>query len=130
MTRRVVIGQRADGTFGIFVSPPGVDAYTASDPDLLLNVSSRIPSVLQVGAIYSTQSVYLGLAVRPHVYIWGTGNSLGELPGYESVRGGVTRPAPLFADDPASDVDIAFDGSSMTVNCTARTIYAVYNYQL
>lgn len=34
MTNRVVLGQRANGNYGLFVSPAGVDANTAADIDL------------------------------------------------------------------------------------------------
>jgi hypothetical protein len=129
MTRRVVIGRRGNGNYGIFISPPGVDAFTASDDQLTLNVSDRIPQLLQLGVLYSTGSVYMGLGVRPHVLLFGSGNTTGELPGYSGIVG-VSRPAPLFAGDPQAYADIASDGSSMTLTCGARTIYAVYNTQL
>lgn len=128
MTRRVVIGQRANGDFGIFCSPPGVDAYTAPDDALNLSASNRVTQLLQIGVLGSTSSVYLGLSVRPLVLIFGTGNQGGELPGYAGVSG-VARPAPLYGSDTNAAADIASDGSSMTVICGARTIYAVYNRQ-
>lgn len=128
MTRRVVIGQRANGDFGIFVSPPGIDAYTATDDQLNLSASNRVTQLLQIGVLGGSGSVYLGLPVRPLVLIFGTGNATGELPGYPGVQG-VARPAPLYGGDPQAYADIASDGSSMYVTCSIRTIYAVYNRQ-
>jgi hypothetical protein len=128
MTRRVVLGQRANGDYGLFVSPPGIDAYTAPDEQLSLSASNRMAQLLQIGAIGGSTTVFLGLSIRPIVILFGTGNITGELPGYPGVQG-VGRPAPLFAGDPQSYVDIAGDGSAMNVTCGARTIYAVYNRQ-
>jgi hypothetical protein len=34
MVDRVVLGQRSNGNYGLFVSPPGVNAYTAADDAL------------------------------------------------------------------------------------------------
>lgn len=128
MTRRVVIGQRANGDFGLFCAPPGVDAFTAPDDQLNLSASNRVTQLLQLGVLGSSGSVYLGLSVRPVVLIFGTGNQGGELPGYPGVSG-VARPAPLYGSDYGAATDIASDGSSMFVTCNARTIYAVYNRQ-
>ncbi len=128
MTRRVVIGRRANGDYGIFASPPGVDAFTAPDDQLNLSASNRVVQLLQMGVLGSSSSVYLGLSVRPIVLIFGSGNTAGELPGYPGVVG-VARPAPLYNTDPQAYTDIASDGSSMFVTCATRTIYAVYNRQ-
>ncbi len=128
MTRRVVIGRRANGDYGIFCSPPGVDAFTAPDDQLNLSASSRVVQLLQLGVLGSSGSVYLGLSIRPIVLVFGTGNATGELPGYPGVSG-VARPAPLYGGDPQAFTDIASDGSSMYVTCSIRTIYAVYNRQ-
>lgn len=128
MTRRVVIGQRANGDDGIFCSPPGVDAYTAPDDALNLSASNRVTQLMQIGVLGSSATVYLGHPVRPLVLIFGTGNQGGELPGYPGVAG-VARPAPLYGSDYGAATDVASDGSSMYVTCNARTIYAVYNRQ-
>lgn len=128
MTRRVVIGRRANGDYGIFCSPPGVDAFTAPDDQLNLSASNRTTQLLRLGVLGSSDTVYLGLSVRPIVLVFGTGNQGGELPGYPTVSG-VARPAPLYGSDYNAAADIANDGSSMYVICNARTIYAVYNRQ-
>lgn len=128
MTRRVVIGRRANGEYGIFCSPPGVDAFTAPDAQLNLSASDRVTQMLQIGVLGSSNSVFLGLSVRPVVLLFGTGNVGGELPGYPGVSG-VARPAPLYGSDYPAYSDIASDGSSMFVTCSVRTIYAVYNRQ-
>lgn len=128
MSRRVVLGRRANGDYGLFVSPPGVDAYTAPDDQLNLSASNRVAQLLQIGAVGGSTSVFLGLSVRPIVVLFGTGNVSGELVGYPGVQG-IGRPAPLFASDPVSYVDVAGDGSSMAITCGARCVYAVYNRQ-
>lgn len=128
MTRRVVLGPRANGDFGMFVSPPGVDAYTASDEQLNLSASNRLAQLLQIGAVGGSTTIYLGLSIRPIVILFGTGNRTGELVGYPGVKG-VARPAPLYGGDGNSFADIAGDGSSMAITCFDRLIYAVYNRQ-
>lgn len=127
MTRRVVIGKRASGDYGVFVSPAGIDAYTAADSQLLLNISNRVPALLQLGAIGSSQTVYMGLTIRPIVVIFSS-SSLASIPGYGAYVG-PARPSPLFNSDPQAYADIAADGSYMNITCGARLIYAVYNYQ-
>jgi hypothetical protein len=126
MTRRVVLGQRANGDYGLFVSPPGIDAYTAPDDQLNLSASNRLTQMLQIGVVTESQNVHLGLTVRPIVMLFGSGNTTGELPGYPGIVG-VARPAPLFGGDPIAYADIASDGSTMAITCSTRTIFAVYN---
>ena len=41
-TRRVLLGKGADGFYGLKVSPPGVDVYTATDAQLVFNSDQNI----------------------------------------------------------------------------------------
>jgi hypothetical protein len=128
-TNRVVIGQRASGAMGLFVSPPGVDAMTAPDNQLLLNISDRVSQLLFLGFVGSTQNVSLGVSGRPIVLLWSSAN-LGGIPGYEGVVG-PTRPSPLgygtVTGVQSANVLVQAGGAYMTIACGARTGYAVYN---
>lgn len=135
MTRRVVIGKRANGDTGVFVSPVGVDAYTAPDDSLILGISARVSQLLLLGRVGSSQSVTLGFGGIPHVLI--TSLQAVNL-GYISFTG-PARPSPMMTSTPdgsggytlspanPSFADIASDGSSMYVTAPRNTIYAVYN---
>jgi hypothetical protein len=135
MTRRVVIGKRNNGDTGVFVSPVGVDAYTAADSSLVLGISARVSQLLLLGAVPSSQTVILGFGAVPHVlltslqtYVDGTVSLSGPL-----------RPSPWPTSTPngsggytiaaatPSYADITSDGASMYVTAPRRTIYAVYN---
>lgn len=135
MTRRVVIGKRANGDTGVFVSPAGVDAYTTADSNLVLGISARISQLLLLGSVGSSQNVTLGFGGIPHVLI--TSLQTVNL-GYISFTG-PARPSPMMTSTPdgsggytltpatPSFADIASDGSYMYVTAPRKTIYAVYN---
>lgn len=79
MTRRAFIGV-ARGVAGLYVSPPGVDAVTASTSLLLLNMSSAVAQILMTGALaFTPQTIPIGLPVAPLVFI--TNNSAKVLTG-------------------------------------------------
>ena len=56
MTRRIIGGSRANGDVGLFISPPGVDAFTAADAALILNVTSKVSQLLLLGRASSSQT--------------------------------------------------------------------------
>lgn len=135
MTRRVVIGPRSNGDVGVFVSPSGVDAYTAADSALILGISSRVSQLLLLGHVSSSQTVTLGFGAVPHVLL--TSQQSLALP--SATLSGVMRPSPMFTmtsdghggytigtADP-SYADIASDGSYMVITAPRATVYAVYN---
>lgn len=135
MTRRVVIGPRSNGDVGVFVSPVGVDAYTAADSSLVLGISARVSQLLLLGSVASSQTVTLGFGAIPHILL--TSQQTVNL-GYVSFAGPV-RPSPMMTSTPdgsggytltpatPSYADIASDGSYMNVTAPRKTIYAVYN---
>lgn len=135
MTRRVVIGKRSNGDTGVFVSPIGVDAYTAADSALVLGISARVSQLLLLGNVSSSQTVILGFGSAPHIllvsyqtYVDGTASFSGPV-----------RPSPFPTSTPDGHggytiaaatptyADIASDGSYMSVTAPRKTIYAVYN---
>lgn len=135
MTRRVVIGPRSNGDVGVFVSPSGVDAYTAADSSLILGISARVSQLLLLGNVASSQTVVLGFGSVPHVLL----TSYQTYVDMSVSFSGPVRPSPFptstpdgsggYTIAPASPcyVDIASDGSYMTVTAPRKTIYAVYN---
>lgn len=123
-TRRVIIGKRSNGDNGIFVSPAGVDAFTAADSQLLLNIQSKVSQLILLGRVSSSQTVALGLNRSP-VVLCTSRNTLAGVPGH-SGSGGPTRPSPLNGSFPTSSATINGNGASMTINCSVDTVYAVY----
>jgi hypothetical protein len=136
-TRRVVIGKRGDGTYGIFVSKPGFDANSAASGNLMLNITSKVSTLLMMGKVASSQVIALGLSRSPIVLVT-TQNSLSGLPGYGG-SGGPCRPSPLMSltpdghggyvvgSSPPGTAIINSNGASMTISCSGPTVYAVYS---
>lgn len=138
MTHRVVIGKRSNGDSGIFISPAGVDALTAADSALILNISRKIPQLLFLGYVTASATVALGLSVSPIVFVTSQDTIKGV--GYDSVQGPI-RPSPsgTYTYDPSgptwtlttpSSVAINSGGASMTITALVKTSYAVYNSPL
>jgi hypothetical protein len=124
MSRRVVIGSRANGDVGLFVSPPGVDAFTAPDSSLLLNVTEKVSQLILMGRVTSSQTIALGLSRSPVVivtsqYDWASviGHTLGP---------GPFRPSPGPGAS-SSNCIINGNGASITVQVSLPTVYQVYN---
>jgi hypothetical protein len=130
--RRYIEGKRADGTNGVFVSPAGIDAFYATNDQLLLNISDKISQLLLLSFVDSSQVVALGLAVAPIVLITSQG-SLAGISGYESVVG-PSRPSPMgFGNNAAGSVSYATvngNGTSLSLNVFGRTQFSVYSRAL
>lgn len=129
MSLQVILGRRANGDNGIFGAPPGVDAFTAPDAQLTLNISSKVPQLILLGAVPSSQYVPLAAGRPPYVFITNRMSMVGT-PGYGDLDGPI-RPAPngIYGTAGICSADIAGDGSVMfvTVAAGARASYAVYN---
>lgn len=121
----MIRGQRANGDYGIFVSPPGVDAYTAADSQLLLNVSNKISQLILQGSVPGSATVPLGLGARPIVLVTSY-NNLAGVPGHTWGDGPV-RPSPIQAGVPSSNVTINSGGASMGISASVKTVYSVYS---
>lgn len=135
MTRRVVLGPRSNGNNGIFVSPPGVDAYTAADNALLLSIFNKISQLLLLGQVPSSSTVALGLGKNP-IVILTSQNPFSDL-GINGIGNlsGPSRPSPcatlvtgpsISRGNLASAV-INSNGASMSITTSVKTFYAVYN---
>jgi hypothetical protein len=123
--RRINVGKRNDGTYGIFVARPGFDAFTTADANLVLNIQSKVSQLLMLGHVASTQTISLGLSRSPMVLVTSK-NTLASVPGHVG-SGGPTRPSPLGNGFPFSSATINGNGVSLTVSCSVDTTYAVYS---
>lgn len=137
MTRRLVIGRRSNGDKGVFISPSGVDAYTAADSSLILGIGGAIAQLVMQGQVTSSTTIPLGFSHEPFVFI--TAKDDLHL-GLVNLDGSVCRPAPqprMVHDDdddtwstvvrPSSTVTINSGGASMSISAGLTTIYQVYN---
>lgn len=124
MTRRIVLGPRGNGDVGLFVSPPGVDAFTASDASLLLNVTSKVSQLILLGRITSSQTIALGLGRSPLVFITSQFD-------FSGVIGHTAGPGPFRPSPPPfgtrSTATINGNGLSMTLSIAYPTTYQVYS---
>lgn len=126
MTNRVVIGPRNNGNVGLFVSPPGVDADTAADSALVLNVTSKVSQLILVGHVATTTSgIVLGLGQKPFVFVTSQFNFAG-VPGH-TAGAGPLRPSPPDTALNTSYAVINSGGASMDINAPAPVTYFVYS---
>lgn len=124
MSRRVVIGPRANGNTGLFISPPGVDAFTAPDSSLLLSIGSKVSQLVLLGSNSgSAATISIGLGQRPIVLVTSY-NSITLTGGAN--RTGPARPSPINLSGGSVSVTINSGGASMTVSGGVKTMYAVY----
>lgn len=130
MSRRIVIGPRSNGDTGIFVSPPGVDAFTAADSSLVLNVSSKVSQLILLGHISASQTISLGLGQQPIVFL--TFSAINSITGANGTttfpaNAGPTRPSPVNVGQNGSSVTINSGGASMSISAPGPVTYAVYS---
>lgn len=124
LTPRIVLGPRGNGDVGIFVSPPGVDAHTAADSALILNVSQKVSQLILLGSIAAPGgTVTLGLGAKPFVFLTSDWNFSG-VAGH-TFGDGPMRPSPTLSG--GSNATINSGGASMTISSTTRTVYAVFS---
>ncbi len=124
MSRRIVLGPRANGDVGLFVAPPGVDAMTAPDSSLALNVTSKVSQLILMGRASASTLVALGLSRSPFVFLtsqWDFANVIGH-----TLGPGPFRPSPPFFGTP-STCTINGNGASMSLSLSFPAIYQVYS---
>lgn len=127
MTKRIIIGPRANGDIGVFVSPVGIDADTAADSALLLNVTSKVSQLILLGRITASGTIALGLHRSPYVFItseWDFSGVTGHTAGP-----GPIRPSPPSSAYGFSTATINSNGASMTIAIGSPGSYPV-NYQV
>jgi hypothetical protein len=133
-----VVGKRADGANGLFVSKVGFDASTAADANLIVNVTSKVSTLLLMGKVASTATIALGLSRSPIVLVTTLNPLNSNLPGY-SGSSGPARPSPFMTltpdghggyvvgTSPPGTATINSNGASVTVTCSVTTLYAVFS---
>lgn len=126
MSRRIVLGPRNNGDVGLFISPPGVDAFTAADSALTLNVTSKVSQLLLLGRVgVGTFGVTLGVSRSPYVMItsqWDFSGVSGH-----STGPGPYRPSPPSSGYTPSTCTINSNGASMTIVSPYGVVYSVYS---
>lgn len=123
LTPRVVIGPRANGDIGVFVSPPGINADTAADSALMLSITSKVSQLLLLGKITSSGTVTLGLHRSPYVFLASQFN-FASIVGHVGGPGPI-RPSPGPGMSP-STATINSNGVSMTISTSVPCSYQVY----
>lgn len=123
MNPRVVVGKRANGDHGLFVSPPGISALTAVDSALLLNISAKLSQLILLGNVSSSATISLGLGQQPIVFItsYDTFGFIG------TTRVGPLRPSPVGVGEATANVTINSGGASMSISSITKVAYAVYS---
>jgi hypothetical protein len=126
MSKRIVLGPRANGDVGLFVSPPGVDADIAADSALLLSATSKVSQLILLGNVAASgtpTTIVLGLSRSPFVFVTSQFDFAG-------VIGHTTGPGPLRPSPPIgssfSAATINSNGASMTITRPLKTTFAVY----
>lgn len=78
--RRVLLGKGKDGFYGIRVSKPGFDVYTAADDELILTSENNLFKIVETGTVVVNKlagdtdggtSVAHGLGYAPMVFAFG-----------------------------------------------------------
>lgn len=138
---RVIIGRRSasDPTPGIYISPPGVNAESAPESALVLNISTKISQLIMQGYVTGNTTIPLGLSRSPFVFLTSRYNMSADF-GYGALVGPI-RPSPyttsilvpngsggflILPAPPSSTATINGNGASMTISTTVRTDYVVY----
>lgn len=121
---RGVLGQRANGDIGAFISAPGFDADTTADSNLRLNASAKVSQLILMGRVAAgSYLVPLGLARSPYVLITSEWNWAG-VAGH-TLGSGPFRPSPPPGGTAAS-CTINSNGASMSLVAPYGLIYQVF----
>ena len=121
MIPRVVIGQRVAGSseFGIWASPAGVNAETASPTSLILQMTNLVDQILAAGSVAGSTTVPLGLNARPIALL-----SRGGLSSIVGLSNIVVRPYPFgFYTDNAF---MSVSASSLSISASGVCDYVVF----
>jgi hypothetical protein len=117
--RRIIIGRRKDGQYGLWVSAPGWDADTAPTDGLLLEMTQSVAQILMRGTVVPSVIVPLNLNTSPLVLL----TALSFNPG----RGKICNVRPWPAGDDFSNCTAAVSRDSMQIDGSATSVgYLVF----
>ncbi len=123
MVKRVIIGKRGTD-YGLFISPPGVDADTASPDQLLVNLTLAVSQIVMIGiAPVGSNVVPLGFTRSPYVLL----NTFQVLNNVSYSFAGRVRPSPFDVEASGATATINSNGLSMTVNSGLGCGFTVLN---
>jgi hypothetical protein len=133
VSRRIVLGARANGDVGLFVAPPGADAMTAPDSALVLSATSKVSQLVLMGRVTSAAVVPLGLSRAPFVFVTSQYDFAGIIG--HTLGPGPVRPSPPFlAGAVPAKATINGNGASMTITLASTSsggpypvLYQVYS---
>ena len=130
-TRKVVLGKRANGDMGLFVSKGAADALVADDSLLSISIGTKVSNLILLGRAGAGTTVHLGLANLPIVMVTSL-NTLTSLPHLTS-EDGPCRPSPLPITTGVtwnSGIAIYGNGADMFITGYGQVVYAVYSSRL
>jgi hypothetical protein len=120
MTQRLILGRHPlDGSYGIWLSRPGIDATTTVDPNnFLICPGVKNDMVMLIGQASGGQTVFFPqtLSDKPMVYFWPTNASGVEY--YPFPTNAVTR---------SGETVVAVSASSMTFS-DSTGLGLIFNY--
>lgn len=125
MTKRIVLGPRANGDVGIFVSPVGVDADTAADSALRMTITSKVSQLILMGRVsIGTTNIPMGLTRSPYVFLTSQFDFSGVIG--HTLGPGPFRPSPVGSNI-QSACAIVGNGASLTIVAAYVCVYQVYS---
>jgi hypothetical protein len=122
---RIRIGDRANGDIGVFISPTGVDATTASDSQLVMGISTKISNLILLGHVSSSALVPLGLHSRPFIFLTSQYSFSGVIG--HTAGPGPMRPSPPVSGGSSASALINSSGASMSITASTSVYYIVYS---
>jgi len=124
MTKRVVLGRRADNTYGLFISVPGVDVDYASSDQLLVGLTQATSQIVMIGVVGAGSTlVPLGFTRSPFVLL----NTFQSMNNTLYTFAGRMKPSPFDVEANGARSQINGNGASMTVSSGLGCGYTVAN---
>lgn len=125
MSNRIVLGRRSNGDMGIFIAPAGVNAMTAADSALILNVSSKVTQLLLMGRVTASGTIAIGTSRSPFVIVTSQYNFSGVIG--HTAGPGPLRPSPAPGGTSPCTCTVNGNGASITLNISIATVFQVYS---
>ncbi|MFC0243684.1 hypothetical protein [Rhodopseudomonas telluris] len=134
----ILMGVRYNGDCGLFVAPPGINAYYASNEQLRLNISDKVSQLVLFGWVGGSAAIGLGFSRSPFVIITSR-EPMYDIVAISGLEGAI-RPSPsglkrgtnqdggvTFRPTTKATATIVDNGAWMAIEADRPTSYAVYN---